>query len=62
MTEAMVTRPAVSSNGPKVNTAQYNNTRWPMGLCFRTRQIAFKLRSMVKISTKAENSKAAKHS
>ena len=60
MTEAMVTRPAVSSKGPRVKTAQYNKTRWPMGLGFRTRQIVFRLRSMVKISTSAENNKAAK--
>ena len=60
MTEAMVTRPAATSTGPKVSTAQYNNSRWPQGLGLVTRQMAFKLRSMVNTSASAENISAAK--
>ena len=60
MTEAMVTKPAASNIGPKVSTPQYNNKRWPQGLALLTRQMSFKLRSMVNTKASAENKSAAK--
>ena len=60
ITDAMVTKPAATNTGPKVNAAQYSSNRWPQGRTLLTRQIALRLRSMVNTKAKAENISAAK--